>query len=87
LGDLADKELATLLAELAARRPHIAVILDCRHSGSGTRAQLQETAVRQIAIDHRLRLILENLALRQQLRAMKRTTKRPRLRARDWRET
>ena len=35
--DLADKELAVLLNELAARDPHIAVILDCCHSGSGTR--------------------------------------------------
>jgi hypothetical protein len=34
---LADKELAVLLAELAERGPHVAVILDCCHSGSGTR--------------------------------------------------
>jgi len=36
--DLADKELAALLAEIAQKNPHIAVILDCCHSGSGTRA-------------------------------------------------
>jgi pimeloyl-ACP methyl ester carboxylesterase len=35
--DLADKELAVLLAEVAAHDPHLAVILDCCHSGSGTR--------------------------------------------------
>lgn len=35
--DLADKELAVLLAELAPNEPHIAVLLDCCHSGSGTR--------------------------------------------------
>lgn len=35
--DLADKELAVLLAELAKNNPHVAVILDCCHSGSGTR--------------------------------------------------
>lgn len=35
--DLADKELAVLLAEVAANNPHLAVILDCCHSGSGTR--------------------------------------------------
>src|SRR5471030_2339701 len=35
--DLADKELAVLIAELAANDPHIAIILDCCHSGSGTR--------------------------------------------------
>ena len=36
--DLADKELAILLAEVARNHPHMAVILDCCHSGSGTRA-------------------------------------------------
>ena len=35
--DLADKELALLLAELAKNEPHIAWVLDCCHSGSGTR--------------------------------------------------
>ncbi len=35
--DLADKELAVLIDELAARTPHVTVILDCCHSGSGTR--------------------------------------------------
>ncbi len=35
--DLADKELAVLISELAARNPHIAVVFDCCHSGSGTR--------------------------------------------------
>lgn len=35
--DLADKELAVLIAELAVHNPHITIILDCCHSGSGTR--------------------------------------------------
>ena len=35
--DLADKELAVLLGEVAKNDPHIAVILDCCHSGSATR--------------------------------------------------
>lgn len=35
--DLADKELAILLSEVAAKNPHLAVILDCCHSGSATR--------------------------------------------------
>ncbi len=35
--DLADKELAVLLAEVAARGPHTAMLLDCCHSGSATR--------------------------------------------------
>ncbi len=35
--DLADKELAALLAGVAQNEPHVVVILDCCHSGSGTR--------------------------------------------------
>jgi pimeloyl-ACP methyl ester carboxylesterase len=35
--DLADKELAVLVAEVAKNNPHLAVIFDCCHSGSGTR--------------------------------------------------
>ncbi|WP_347353655.1 caspase family protein [Intrasporangium sp.] len=40
--DLADKELAALLGEVAAGEPHILVVLDCCHSGSGTRAPLED---------------------------------------------
>ncbi len=36
--DLADKELAVLLHEVGQNDPHIAVILDCCHSGSATRS-------------------------------------------------
>lgn len=36
--DLADKELAKLIAEVAANKPQITILLDCCHSGSGTRA-------------------------------------------------
>lgn len=36
--DLADKELAALLHELAPRQAHVAVLFDCCHSGSGTRS-------------------------------------------------
>jgi len=35
--DLADKELAHLIAEVAEQGPKITVILDCCHSGSGSR--------------------------------------------------
>jgi len=35
--DLADKELAILISEVAKNNPHVAVILDCCHSGSATR--------------------------------------------------
>ena len=35
--DLADKELAVLIAEVAGNEAHVAVLFDCCHSGSGTR--------------------------------------------------
>lgn len=35
--DLADKELSVLLDDLAARGPHVLVVLDCCHSGGLTR--------------------------------------------------
>ena len=48
--DLADKELAQLVDEVAAGGAHVVVILDCCHSGSGTRnTDLQSTAPRQSA--------------------------------------
>ncbi|HRK27412.1 MAG TPA: caspase family protein [Chitinophagales bacterium] len=34
---LADKELKWLIAQVAKKNPHIAVLLDCCHSGDGTR--------------------------------------------------
>jgi hypothetical protein len=46
--DLADKELAQLIAEVAQENPHIVAILDCCHSGSGTRNDLQDTTVRRV---------------------------------------
>ncbi|MGD1921901.1 MAG: caspase domain-containing protein, partial [Pleurocapsa sp.] len=39
--DLADKELRYLLTQVAKKNPRIVVILDCCHSGSGTRNILQ----------------------------------------------
>lgn len=58
--DLADKELTKLIADVAASKAHVLVILDCCHSGSGTREALQhdaphETAVRRIPTDGRPR--------------------------------
>jgi Caspase domain len=35
--DLADKELSELIGVVAARGPHVLVVLDCCHSGGGTR--------------------------------------------------
>jgi pimeloyl-ACP methyl ester carboxylesterase len=36
--DLADKELAILISDVAKNNAHVVVMLDCCHSGSGTRA-------------------------------------------------
>jgi Caspase domain len=35
--DLLDKELAILIGEVAARGPHVTVVLDCCHAGGGSR--------------------------------------------------
>ena len=54
--DLADKELAKLIAEVSEKNPHIAIVMDCCHSGSSTRGDLDlETAVRRAPIDRRQR--------------------------------
>ena len=53
--DLADKEIAKLIGDVAAKGPHVAVILDCCHSGSGTREI--DTVVRRAPTDLRRRPI------------------------------
>ena len=46
--DLTDKELAKLITEVSSQGAQVVVLLDCCHSGSGTRApELAETAVRR----------------------------------------
>lgn len=52
--DLADKELTVLLDEVGRNKPHIVVILDCCHSGSGVRGEVREN-VRRAPIDIRER--------------------------------
>jgi pimeloyl-ACP methyl ester carboxylesterase len=52
--DLADKELAQLISEVAAKGAHVVVILDCCHSGSGTR-NADYTGVRRVPTDTRQR--------------------------------
>ncbi|MDJ0595672.1 MAG: caspase family protein [Pleurocapsa sp. MO_226.B13] len=52
---LADKELAKLIAEVAENEPHITIILDCCHSGSGTKDPMQETKERRGPADKRKR--------------------------------
>lgn len=55
--DLADKELAYLIHEVAANNPHMVVILDCCHSGSGTRDVSMATSVRWAPADRRERSV------------------------------
>lgn len=55
--DLADKELAKLIGEVAQKNPHITIILDSCHSGSGTRDPMLETGVRRVPTDKRHRPI------------------------------
>ena len=55
--DIADKELAQLIAEVDARQPHISIVLDCCHSGSGTRGEVDEVATRHAPTDWRSRPI------------------------------
>ncbi|MEG4856420.1 caspase family protein [Microcoleus sp. K1-B6] len=51
--DLVDKEVAKLIAEVAAKNPHITIVMDCCHSGSGSR--ISDT--RRAPIDKRKRPI------------------------------
>lgn len=54
--DLADKELAQLIAEVAESGPHVLIVLDCCHSGSGTRAAPQcGISIRRAPTDRRPR--------------------------------
>lgn len=52
--DLADKELALLIAEVAQKQPHMTIILDCCHSGAGSRNP-GETKERRFPADERER--------------------------------
>jgi len=69
--DLADKELAALIYEVASKQAHVAVVLDCCHSGSGTRApgELRTEKVRRAPRDTRNRQIESFLPLAQQAAA------------------
>ncbi len=53
--DLADKELAKLIAEVSENNPHILIVLDCCHSGSGTKDPVIATGERRAPLDERKR--------------------------------
>jgi hypothetical protein len=52
---LADKDLAKLILEVAVKTPHICVILDCCHSGSGTKDPSSDVVARLAPADQRPR--------------------------------
>lgn len=54
--DLADKEISKLIANVANKDPHIAVVLDSCHSGSATR-DIQSVGLRRVPTDDRQRPI------------------------------
>jgi pimeloyl-ACP methyl ester carboxylesterase len=68
--DLADKELAYLIAQVAKKNPHIIVILDCCHSGTGTRDILPEKGVRRLPTDGRTRSLKDFIFSMQDLEAI-----------------
>lgn len=51
--DLADKELGYLISKVSQKNPHILIILDCCHSGSGTRDVEEKMKFRHSAADKR----------------------------------
>ena len=54
--NLADKELGKLITEVSQNNPHLVIIMDCCHSGSGTRGELDlDVAVRKAPLDTRIR--------------------------------
>lgn len=72
--DLADKELAQLIANVADSGAHVVVILDCCHSGSGTRdIQNSDVRSRRIPTDDRIRPIETFLVSPEQATALSAT--------------
>ncbi len=53
--DLADKELAVLLGDVALTGCHVVTVLDCCHSGGGTRTGESEARLRLAPEDERVR--------------------------------
>jgi len=74
--DLADKELALMIAEVAAKNPHFTVIMDCCHSGSGTRGDL-DFAVRKAPIDQRHRPLESFLIAAETNRSLENASSKP----------
>ena len=70
--DLADKELAQLIADVAENGSHVVVILDCCNSGTGTRnlaIPAEGVRIRRAPTDHRPRPLESFIVNREQARA------------------
>ena len=76
--DIADKELSKLIAEVGKQKPHITIVLDCCHSGSGTRSDDSifgsVFAKRKTLIDERDRLASSFLISAQELEQVEKET-------------
>lgn len=57
--DLTNKELRYLIASVAEKNPHILIVLDCCHAGSGTRNASYAKRVRHAPVDERPRKLEE----------------------------
>ncbi len=64
VGDLVDKETAYLLWKVSQKNPRLVVVMDCCHSGSGTRSTAPTKAditTRQIPVANKMRRIQDYL--------------------------
>ena len=75
--DLADKELASLIGEVAEKNPHIVLILDCCHSGSGTRDPMREVEERRLPKSTRRRSFDSYLVAASEIDHLKPTSRSP----------
>jgi len=86
--DLADKEISQLIAEVAVNDPHITIILDCCHSGSGTRDALDDpqtdVGVRRVESDDRIRPIETFIVTPEQVNELNASGTRSVLNGGDW---
>jgi len=82
--ELADKELATLIGEAAQKNPHVVLVLDCCHSGSGTRDPLQEVEERRLPKSDRKRLLNSYLFSASEIDSLKPVSRSPEKNPTGW---
>ena len=82
--DLADKEIALLIAEVEEKNPHFVIIMDCCHSGSGTRDAQQFNSIRQAPTDTRQRPIESYLFPKERMMAARAQAEAPKGKSSGW---